>query len=61
MEKKKLRLGGNGATSMFRTMAWLAEVAHLGIEPAIAGEAQQVPARQREPRRPDAAPEEAAR
>ena len=33
IEKKKLRLGGYGATSMFRTMAWLVEVAHLGIEP----------------------------
>ncbi len=33
IEKKKLRLGGNGATSMFRTMAWLPKLLTSGSSP----------------------------
>src|SRR6266566_7876142 len=33
IEKKKLRLGGNGATSMFRTMAWFAKFDTSGSRP----------------------------
>ncbi len=33
IEKKKLRLGGNGATSMFRTIAWLPKLLTSGSSP----------------------------
>src|SRR6185295_1143179 len=32
-EKKKLRLGGNGATSIFRTMAWFPKLLTSGSSP----------------------------
>ena len=35
IEKKKLRLGGNGATSMFRTIAWLPKLLTSGSRPAV--------------------------